>query len=367
MHPGTLAPGALFQMMGPGPKRYFFLGPCLDKPRTQVFIEAFLSGQPSDTTAEACILQPESEKVEIYTSQQVFRKVLEECKLVDSITFQVFDYSIPLNRSALSVTFDPREGRRFTVTTQKRVQIRNVVVLPFGMKKRRKPRGPRASKKSRTSGGAASGVDASTGPPDAGEVPVHSQSSSDTSEPEDVQGDILSHASEAEDEKPFQTGQQVADEKAVKAVIKEHFEDIEKLNAARAAKVEDADKATGGQTVKGTFCQAILGICGVSIQKAARLARCRHCLIPISKQSVRFSYSYNMKKFHAYLHTDCVVEHLLQEGANLDQAVSYLTEWKASTANAASGSGDSDGVVTAKAVEVVLERLLNAQQEARPS
>lgn len=83
-----------------------------------------------------------------------------------------------------------------------------------------------------------------------------------------------------------------------------------------------ASKAKGGKT----FCNAFVGLMDAGMQTASKLACCRHCLVKIQKGCPRFGYAYSMTKFHGWLHEGCVFPHLVQEEANMDQAVSFLTE-----------------------------------------
>ena len=60
------------------------------------------------------------------------------------------------------------------------------------------------------------------------------------------------------------------------------------------------------------------------MQVAARLAGCRHCLCKVPRGAPRFGFAYSLQKFHSYLHEACVIDHLVQEQSNMEQAAAFL-------------------------------------------
>lgn len=109
------------------------------------------------------------------------------------------------------------------------------------------------------------------------------------------------------------------------AVVQEE-QAVSHLSAERDKRVAQP-KEQAPQTQRGsTQCNSKLGLVDCGFQVAARLAKCRHCLTSVERQSVRFAYAYSLSKFHAWLHSRCTFAHLVQEGADLEQAKAFLAE-----------------------------------------
>lgn len=81
--------------------------------------------------------------------------------------------------------------------------------------------------------------------------------------------------------------------------------------------------ATQAKAVK-TFCNFSTGLIEIGTQTSRRLARCRHCLDHIKQGDVRCGYAFSRVKFHSWLHVDCVSQHLVQEEADMQQAINFL-------------------------------------------
>ena len=65
----------------------------------------------------------------------------------------------------------------------------------------------------------------------------------------------------------------------------------------------------------------------VGKQVSKRLANCRHCGHCIAQGSVRFSYSWNLKKFHSFLHTARTSAYIKQQRRSesiVQQALAFL-------------------------------------------
>jgi hypothetical protein len=97
-----------------------------------------------------------------------------------------------------------------------------------------------------------------------------------------------------------------------------------------------------------SYCNSTLGLVEVGVQKAARLATCRHCLSKINRNSVRIAYAYSLTKFHAWVHAECTAALLRAEGANLKQAVAFLSAWQRQAE-----TGCQDPLTAAKVAEVL--------------
>ena len=108
---------------------------------------------------------------------------------------------------------------------------------------------------------------------------------------------------------------------------------VSELSTERDKRVAVAQTKEQGPPRRASVqCNSTLGLVDCGLQVAARLAKCRHCLASIERQSVRFAYAFSLSKFHAWLHSRCVFQHLLQEGADLEQAKAFVTEASSRTA-----------------------------------
>lgn len=167
-------------------------------------------------------------------------------------------------------------------------------------------------------------------------------------------------------EQPFLTEEAARDVSEVNTLLECHRSRIEERGEVfcergpfKEETVEGASSSTPPQGLptsssaskkpSSSFCNTSLGICGVSLQMAGRLARCRHCMEKVAKQQVRFAYAFHRQKFHSYLHTQCVAAHLRQEGAHVEQAVEYLQGRK---------SDDTCSAEIVAAVDLVLKELV---------
>ena len=148
---GVLAPGSLLQLQGNNlTDQYFFVGPVLKKPRLQVLIRAFMcvadAGEEGSIPA-ITLLEPRTKQPEIYTSYQVFQKVLELSPESDEsgcIDFVVHKYRLNPYQPLLFVTpvsaSDPRQFLSSFPTLSRKV-------LPFGLPRPAKPSKPRKKRK----------------------------------------------------------------------------------------------------------------------------------------------------------------------------------------------------------------------------
>ena len=106
--------------------------------------------------------------------------------------------------------------------------------------------------------------------------------------------------------------------------------ELTRLDLEREKRMQDLSGNTGDNPrptclPKTSFCNQSLGLVDAGIQVASRCATCRHCLTKIEKQCVRFQYAWSLKKFASWLHTECVLPHLIQEGASFLQASNYVS------------------------------------------
>ena len=301
-------------------------------------MKAFVVSGHSDDLPRVGILCPESSMPEMCTSQQLFQSHLETAGLVpfDSIPFRVCKYTVAPHQSALSVDVLEIGDQRFELGAKPPPKPqRPKGTIPFGLKRKKPPRKPRAkpgSKKQKGPIQTCQGGQVSQRDEDGGEQVDHESdaasstsvsSSASSSSDSDCDSDSGSEA-----EQPFRTNTQKTEEKETDSVLKDHFQQSEAASSSRAAEPSNPQPTPKSDVGAGkTFCNAQVGVCEIGIQIANRLARCRHCLQPIPKGCCRIGYAYSRKKFHAYVHHGCFVELLTAESGDFHQAIDFLRAW----------------------------------------
>lgn len=134
-------------------------------------------------------------------------------------------------------------------------------------------------------------------------------------------GDGDDHDVDALEEEQSAFPEQQGEEAATKEAIASHDE----LQAEISEK-KDGLVSEPAQTVR-TQCQPIIGVVDAGQQTSARLATCRYCLAKIGKGRTRVAYSFNVLKFHAWVHASCFHEYIEQQSGDKDQARKFLTDW----------------------------------------
>ena len=351
---------SLFEVVGcNGRSHYYFIASVLKKPLLQVLVR----GHEVTIDGSQCVVLLPTGSLKkmprLCTGHQAFHEpclewLSDRGSLPTCMDFWVCSYTLNPFGPLLKVN-DVRRSRQvpFSVDKPKKQQAAQAR-LPFGFKKRKR----KYTRKSRAAGSkkhagegrpAQSSLDShwqqrcqevkgelgltvadgagSTGlgpDPELGEADVGSESDSKSSSSSSLDdGAGVSAEAEADRagvvlkvaEKPFVTPEAKAD-----------AEDVRKLESSRQDRIQIAmNKPPPGPG--NTRCNSSLGLIGASMQTAARLATCRHCLIKIQRHTPRFSYAWSHTKFHSYLHTDCVVPHLDQEGADMAQATTFVTSF----------------------------------------
>ena len=154
----------------------------------------------------------------------------------------------------------------------------------------------------------------------------HSDSdSSDSSDSSaDLAGDDLA-------EQPFLTPEAAEEERQISLVTQSHCQLMELRGEPVHLQASVPDNS-GLDEVKAlakagkTFCNQVVGLVELGVQANNRLATCRHCNTKIACGGVRFGYSYNVRKFHAWVHAGCIVSYLSEQKANIQQAFEFLED-----------------------------------------
>ena len=136
-----------------------------------------------------------------------------------------------------------------------------------------------------------------------------SSSDSDSSDDDDDQA-----------ERPILSAEMAKEEAEIENVLESHQSQIERRGELFCPRGVDPDPEPTSRTA-GTWCK---GLMEVSLQVAAKLATCRHCVQKIQREEVRFGFSFKRNKFHSYLHSHCVTPHLQQEESDLCKDVQFL-------------------------------------------
>ena len=299
------------------------MGPVLKKPMVQVFITAFVDSTRGCPPHVVSILCPESAKPQLLTSQQFFQSVLEASGQIplNAISCRICRYDVLQRGAALHVVVSEIGESSFEIgqgVAGPPKQTKGAVA--FNLKRPKKPRKrTKPQKKAKLTGQAKpSGLEPhvqpseSESPESASEKPSETESSDSDSE--------------AEAEKPLISASARQEQKETDA--------LEKAQEEKAAEAEVASSSKEPQQPKVAYktqCNPHLGVRGLSLQTANRLAECRHCFQPISKGNPRVAHAFSLVKFEAYVHFGCFADYLMSEKTGgvqgIDQAVDFLNKW----------------------------------------
>lgn len=310
---GSLQPASLIQFILPRSKELFFTGPALMKPQMHVMLEV-------STTADEKIdvLLPDSPPFAWWTSHQVFSRILEKYGPRDELTIVILDYDVDAN---MQVLLKPTAGKRCTISTKVKKAIPKSKNLPFGLKVPNRKRAPNKKGLDKSSGPAVKKLKHGDQPEDMWKtllqqlsprntslptVVSSSSSSSTCSEGEASGDDLCDTETEGVHEQELSAYPvQQKEENATNQVLSSHY----------ALREQQLQQPEGSQSkrVETTCCNKTVGLISVTEQKANRLAQCRHCQSKIQKGMTRLAYSYNTKKFEAYIHPTCFKSYLSQQ------------------------------------------------------
>lgn len=292
-----------------------------------MLVQGFHSSNEADpgSGSELQILCAESDKPHMCTSQTLFQQFLEEAGPIpfQSISFKHCTYTVQPYSPAVSVLLDEVGGERFEIT-HRNPTCRKAGTVPFGLKRPRKRKavastrkGPKPKKQRQSS---------STAPPAQASDHKASSTSSSSSESSSESDSSSSSSHESEDEEaeiPLRTEEEKKEERETNAIVEEHYQQKEEAPAPT-----DKKPASAGPGKGKTYCNQEIGVTDVGLQLANRLAKCRHCLEPISKQTTRIAYAFSRVKFAAWIHCKCFPSYLQLEHGDFQQAVGFLSSWQ---------------------------------------
>lgn len=319
--------------------RFYFLSVAMKKPRMHVLIKGFpdAAGMSSDDPGvNVSIFKPpfssSSKEVVFQTSYQVFQELIDlsasgasssNLQMPRAFDFRTHTYSVdafqPLHTVSVRSTSDIHQfqiGKPASSARQTR--------LPFGLtiSKRKAAFSPKpkakSSKKPKAAAHRSNVMDAQlhdqSGP---GPDLPSSQSSSDS---DHLFSSSSSDSSETEDleEVMAQTIEALAEEKEQVSLAMQHMQQAAPAPAQPAQPAQPAGPA--GPAVRaprplgqGSFCNSRVGLIEIGQQTAHKLAKCRECGNSIPRFTARFGYAFHLQKFHAWLHTDCVVPYMKKQ------------------------------------------------------
>ena len=341
--------------------KFFFIAYAMKKPQMQVLAQGFpCSRVQAGRNQVLSILEPGSQQPVFCTSSQMFQDLLSEVKLPDAEVltgvaivvhnFETHPFSPLVEVKTTSVTGPyPLLVERPKPNQQKRK-------LPFGLKpavrKRQKRHNnqqkaaaqPRRNQKqdaqpAAQAAGSGHGPNCSDDDPgktnDESDTSVQDRSSDSACSNHDDSGDSSSDGSGSDSdtniavpvlaEQPLLSAEAAQEIAEVNKIFDAHSRQVEESGQVFCPRGVEPEAASSSTALpKGSFCNASLGVSGVSFQTASKLARCRHCVEPIQKGDFRVSYAWSYKKFHSYLHGRCTMSHLKQEGASMQQATEFF-------------------------------------------
>ena len=145
------------------------------------------------------------------------------------------------------------------------------------------------------------------------------------------------------------------DQRKEEAETKKIFSDHERKQCAPSDSAK-APSIVGSQALK-TRCHSKTGIVEIGVQVSGSLAKCRHCLQPISKGSARVGWAYSLVKFQSWVHTGCFAELLESEQGDKQAALDFLVEWQSQNGNH----------VAAPDIQEIVQALTESSASARAS
>lgn len=347
--------------------KFFFIAYAMKKPQMQVLAKGFpCSRAQAGSNGVLSILEQQSQRPVFCTSSQMFQDLLSEVKLPDAevltgVSFVIHNFEMhPFSPLVDVKTTSVAGPHPLLVERPKPNQQKRK--LPFGLKpavrkwrRRQNDQQKAAAQPKRRNqkqdvqpapqaAGPGHGPNCADDDPeytnvsnDESDISVQDHSSDSACSKHDSSSDGSSSDSETNIAAPV-----LAEQPLLSAGALEEIAVVNKIFDAHSRQVEDSGQvfcprgvgpeAASSSTAlpKGSFCNASLGVSGVSFQTASKLARCRHCVEPIQKGDFRVSYAWSYKKFHSYLHGGCTMSHLKQEGANMQQALEFFQRQLAS-------------------------------------
>ena len=270
------------------------------------------------------------------TSKQLLQSVLMEHGLQQAISLQIFDYQFNVGDSLLSVNVDLNSCRVLQLDpSQARSQKKKKnLKLPFGLKVERKKRNPQKRRRVTTTAKEKADLHDCKLPAHVlqeieevvghGQGHAHDSSSDETSSMSS--GDGVSGSDEdSAGEAPLVVPVQKAEELETRQVLESHHS----FNADDGSgAVQESDRApVATPRLLSTQCNMSICICEVSIQKAARLAKCQGCQCKIARYTPRIGYAYSLKKFHSYVHPGCFPAYLKDQNGCVQQAIQFIRDW----------------------------------------
>lgn len=330
---GVLKPGALMEFsFGQASSRFFFLGPTICKPQTHVLLEGFkVDDLRLGRISIRCL---PSQELKWFTSHQLFRFLLAQSGNRKAFKMTVYDYAALEHTMWLVQPTASKVDEHMLSTMDKQKAPARNKKLPFGLKHQ--------SKRRKTNNGASSkqkvqpptkGMDISKFVSEMVEktLPGESENISDAADLDSHSDDLettsltsltsssSSSESDLEEEVSAFPVQKQEEETTNKILL-----DIEEQRSLNPAASSAADHQ--GQRQR-TQCQASVGVVDAGQQVSARLATCRYCTSKIQQRTCRVGYSFNVLKFHSWIHTGCFQSYIEQVNGDKKQAHDFLEGW----------------------------------------
>lgn len=325
----------------------------MKKPKLQVLLEAFPSHDLPNGCMALKLWKDGVQKASFCTSHQLFQQFALQTPARGQdhkrlrVSFVIHEYRVNPFRSLCEVKTTKVSSSQLLSSKQRCSNRGQKTKLPFGLtmpkRKRKQPAtgsgtlaGNTVQKKSRATSSSATEVDAKNAEQnhqdafkDFSDVQIeHMSHSSSESDSGVAGGSDTSSGSESdgEVEVPIMTPEERKEEEQTQRILRKHEEESAK-NASSSA--DNASSSTASQPSHrpgpiSVTCRDTLGLVDVAVQLHRKLAMCRHCASNIEIGCVRFAYSWNKSKFPSWLHATCTLAHLLQEEADVRQAVCFL-------------------------------------------
>ena len=270
-----------------------------------------------------------------WTSHQLFQDLLSSTWATSTLTIQIFQYTLDPDQPLLSVNVLKDAVSTHVLDVNKRKKpAQKRKTLPLGVrpqpKKRRttvKPKSDHATAPFTTRGGLLGALLKPLDEEHEGSLDDFvdsNDSASDSSSNETETGFTSESDTDTDAEEVLANPGQRREEKATDEILQSQ-EAFEEEKEPLHPPIPAAEASARMRPT--TQCNSSIGVCDLSTQVAARLAKCKYCVEKIQRFESRIGYAFSKVKFHCYLHFACFPSYMEREKGDLSQARAFVQEW----------------------------------------
>lgn len=357
---GIISPGSLIEIAVPDGEshHYFFLASVVKKPVVQVLLRGFRQVS-EDGALNISWIEPGSATIVpcLCTGHQAFHQLCAEhhaSKPLEKLDLWPLEYQLDSLRPLLRGMVTGRgQNQKLLTKMPRQAPSQCTFTMPFGLARPKRKRATAKSSMKRKAAKTKSDPRASSawGPSEVlqelqvgdADVSLISSDSSDEKELAQLSDSDCSVSIPNSDSEPevaevdFGDGDEGCHPSGISLTLrtpaeemfkppsrKEEEKQVAKLQSDRAARIQSFSTPSNPTLRNKSYCNNTLGLVDAGVQKAAKLATCRHCLSKVERGAPRFAFAFHLQKFAAWVHKDCIYEHLIQEQASIDQAKDFV-------------------------------------------